>query len=138
MADLGLQSRPGACGKSQRRLHLGTTNWRGTHRVCGRTHCSYGGGSVEDQLWDLTTLHSSAVGALRRALELECHVAHEHLRHALLAEETEFIAVEDYGGGVIALRLDLNRIFEEHVERVARSVREELGVVLGKRATQAL
>ena len=89
-----------------------------------------GRSGVEDELGDLAALHARAVGAVRRALELHGDLAALHLRHALLPEVAELVAVQDDAGRVECVRLDLHRVLEPHGERAARAVREVLAEVL--------
>lgn len=90
---------------------------------------------VEDELRDLPPLDAGSVRALSGALELEGDAADGDLAETLLTEVTELSAVEDSRRGVVSLRLYLDRVFEVHVEGIAGSVREELGVVRGEDPT---
>ena len=85
---------------------------------------------VEDELGDLAALHARAVGAVGGTLELHGDLAALHLRHALLPEVAELVAVQDDAGRVEGVRLDLHRVLEPHGERAARAVREVLAEVL--------
>lgn len=104
---------------------------RGLPSVVGRR-------PVENQLGNLPALNAGAVGAFGAALKLKVHAANRRLRHALLAEKAQLPAVQYCTGRVRALRLDLYRILEVNVKRVARAVGEELGVVLRENVPEPL
>lgn len=97
-----------------------------------------GGRAVKYELGDLAALDAGAVGALRAALELKVDTADGRFGHAFLAEVAKLGAVENGACRVHALGLDLDRVFEVHVEGVARAVGEELGVVLREHAARLL
>ena len=94
--------------------------------------------SVEDEFRYLSALDTGAVGALGRALELESDRADGDFAHALLAKVAELLAVEHCRRHVEGLGLDLDRVLEEDLEGVARAVREELRLILGKDPAQPL
>ena len=92
--------------------------------------------AVKDELGNLSSLDARPVGALGRALELERDVADVHFAQTLLAKVAELRSVEDGRRRVERVRLHLNRLLKVDVERVARSVREEFGVVLGQHTSE--
>lgn len=83
-------------------------------------------------------MNASTVGAFGTTLKLKVHAADRRLRHAFLTEETQLSAVQYCTRRVRTFRLDLYRILEVNVERVARTVREELGVVLREDIPESL
>lgn len=95
-------------------------------------------GPVEDELRYLTALDSGAVRAFGTALKLKGDVAHGRLGHAFLAKIAQLTPVEDRAGRVEVLGLDLYRVFEVHVEGVARAVGEKFGVVLREHPAESL
>lgn len=100
------------------------------HQFRGDLPSVVGRRPIENQLGYLPALYAGAVGALGTALKLKVHAADRRLGHTLLPKEAQLAAVQYRARRVRALRLDLYRIFEVHVERVAGAVGEELGVVL--------
>jgi hypothetical protein len=94
--------------------------------------------SVEDEFRYLSTLDTSAVGALGRALVLESDRAHSDFAHALLAKIAELLSVEHRRRHVEGLGLDLDWVLEKHLEGVARAVREELRLVFCKDSAEPL
>lgn len=96
------------------------------------------GRSVEYQVRDLPALHSGAVCAFRGTLELERDTPDGHFAHPLLAEVTQLDPVQDCRSCVERLRFYLDRVLEVDVECVARTVREELGVVFRQDPAQPL
>lgn len=88
------------------------------------------GRSVKYKFRNLTALHTRAVGALRGALELKCHLSDCHLAHALLPEIAQFPPVQNSRCCVEGFGFDLYGVVEVNVEGVAGTVREEFRVVL--------
>lgn len=78
--------------------------------------------SVEYKFGDLTPLHPSAVGAVRRALELDSDFATLDFCHAFLSKVAELIAVQDHAGRVEGVWLNLHRVLKPHGEGVAGAV----------------
>lgn len=93
--------------------------------------------SIEYQIRYLATLYTSAIGALWWTLKLECHIAHAYFWQTFLTKEAQFGAVQHYRCCVVAIRLNLNRMLEEHMERVARPVREKFGIIFGQHTAQS-
>lgn len=87
---------------------------------------------VENQFGNLSALDTGAVRAFGTTLKLKVHAADRRLRHAFLTEETQLPAVQYRTRRVRTFRLDLYRILEVNVERVARTIGEELGIILRK------
>lgn len=92
---------------------------------------------IENQFRYLATLYASAICTLRRTLKLKVHIAHAHLGHALLPEETQLGAVQYHWCRVVTIRFDLYWILKEHVKRIARTIREKFRIILGKHTAQS-
>jgi len=78
--------------------------------------------SIEYEFRDLPTLHPSAIGAIRGALELHSHLATLNFRHAFLSEVAEFIAIQYHAGCVEGVWLNLHRVLKPHGEGIAGAV----------------
>lgn len=78
----------------------------------------------------MSSLNSGTVGTLRGTLELECDRSNANLAHPLLSKEAQLGSIQYHRGSVETFRFDLNGRLEEHMERIAGTIREELGTVL--------
>ena len=94
--------------------------------------------SIENELGYLPALNAGAICTFGRTLKLERDVAHADFGHALLTEETQLGSIQYDGCRVVAVRFDLYGMLEEHMERVAGTIREEFRAVFRQHNAQTL